>query len=111
MVDIGSGVSAITNGIKILKELSDAHRVIDSTTLKLRVAELSSDLASAQITLSEAQQELAAKDREIAALKANFAEKANLVERNGYMYRRRANGEPQGRPYCPDAMRRESCSC
>lgn len=101
MVDIASGLSAIMNGMKILKELNVTHHQIDEVTFNLKVAQLSSDLASAQIVLSEAQQELTAKDKEIDTLKAGFAETARLVERNGYRYRKRASGEPQGRPYCP----------
>jgi hypothetical protein len=73
----------------------------DKAALKLRIGELSGALATAQITLAEAQPAINAKDQEIAALKKSFALCEELVEYEGYHYRKNSVGKPQGRPFCP----------
>ena len=101
MVDFVVGLAAAGNALKILKELNQIDRDLDKATLKLKIAELTSALASAQMTLVEAQTEAQEKDKEISKPAANFKAKADLIEVRGYHYRKRPDGKPQGRPYCP----------
>ena len=101
MVDFGGALSALSGGITLLKELSQAEREYDKATLKLKIAELAGALATAQLALSEAQLEASAKDRTIATLKESFQRRAELVEHAGYRYDKGSDGMPQGSPYCP----------
>jgi hypothetical protein len=74
-------------------------------SLKLKIAELSGALANAQIALVEAQREITQKDATISKLEANLNQwRDALVECRGFYYRKKANGKPQGRPYCPNCL-------
>jgi hypothetical protein len=100
MADIATTLTLLGNAVKVVRDLNQIDREYDKAELKLKIAELSGALANAQMTLSEAQQELNGKDAEIAKLRKVFEEKQTLVEYNGFHYRKRADGSPQGTPYC-----------
>jgi len=103
MADIAGAISAVTAAVGLLKEMNQVDREFDKASLKLKIAELSGAVATAQIALAEAQKELNEKDARIAALERRFKEKGdNLVEFHGHLYRKKADGKPQGRPYCPN---------
>jgi hypothetical protein len=104
MVDFVTALTAIGQALNVVKGLNQIDREFDKADLKLRVAELSTALATAQITLAEAQKEAVDKDTEIAKLKAAFREKQELVELHGFHYRKRSDGSPQGRPHCPRCL-------
>jgi hypothetical protein len=106
MVDIVAGLAAAGQALKIVKELNEVDRQLDQATLKLRIAELSGSLATAQIALADAQQALRGKDDEIATLRRNFQDARELVEYDGFWFRSGADGKPRGRPYCPKCYRR-----
>jgi hypothetical protein len=101
MLDFPATFTAIASALKIVKELNEIDRKLDQAGLKLRIAELSGALSRANMTLAEAQQALVEKDKEIAGLKRSFALAADLVEHDGYHYRKNSEGQPQGRPVCP----------
>ena len=100
MVDFATALTVLGQAVNVVKGLNQIDREFDKAELKLKVAELSGALATAQLTLAEAQREAADKDAEIGRLKASFREKQDLVEYHGYYYRKRPDGKPQGPPYC-----------
>lgn len=105
MVDFVTAIQSVTAGVRVIKELNDLDRELDKAALKIKVAELSSALATAQVALSEAQTEAQAKDAEIAKLTDAFTTiNHELVEYHGYRYRKGNNGDPVGCPYCPSCM-------
>jgi predicted Zn-ribbon and HTH transcriptional regulator len=104
MVDFVLGLQAAAAGLSVLKELNKVDNEYDKAGLKLKIAELSSALATVQITLAEAQSEAAKKNVEIAKLQSNFKQKTEMVEHEGFMYRRSSNGRPLGRAYCPRCL-------
>lgn len=104
MVDIVGGLAALGNALGIVKELNQLQGELDRATLRLKIADLTGELASARITMAEAQDEMREKDNQIRKLTENFKAKAELVESRGYMYRKRRDGKPQGRPYCPRCL-------
>lgn len=72
---------------------------MDQATLKLRVAELSRALASAQIALAEAQSEAAKKDTEISKLRSDFRRKnEDLIEEQGYLFAKDETGNREAVP-------------
>lgn len=103
-MDFIAGLQAAAVGLSALKELNKVDNEYDKAALKLKVAELSSALATVQITLAEAQSEAAKKDAEIAKLQSNFKQKEEMVEYHGFHYRKGADGKPKGRAYCPRCL-------
>lgn len=104
MVDFVLAAQAVSAGLNVLKELSKAEKEYDKAALKLKIAELSSALATVQITLSEAQSEAAKKDAELEKLRQNFKQKIEMVEFRGFHYRKGSDGKPRGRAYCPRCL-------
>lgn len=105
MVDFASALQIVGAGLSTLKELNQLDHELDKATLKLKVAELSGALASAQLALSEAQIEATKKDSEIAKLQANFKRKdAETVIYHGFVYQKGADGKPEGLPFCPRCL-------
>ena len=66
-----------------------------------RLPNCSGALADIKIALTDAREELAAKDAEIAALKKQFQRSAETVEVKGFKYDKGQDGKPKGKPYCP----------
>jgi len=52
-------------------------------------------------TLTDAKEDLANKDAEIAALKKQFQRSSEMIEVKGFKYNRGQDGNPKGKPYCP----------
>jgi hypothetical protein len=101
MVDFVAGLAAVSQSLKIVKDLSQINQEFDKAELKLRIAEISGALATANLTIAQSQTEMSEKDAEIAKLRAAFKEKQDLVELRGFFYRKNSEGKPQGDPYCP----------
>src|SRR5688572_28122120 len=99
MADFATTLTVLGHALNVVKGLNQIDREFDKAELKMKVAELSGALATAQITLAEAQREAADKDAEIGRLKASFRAKQDLVEHHGNHYRKRPDGTPQGPPY------------
>ena len=108
MVDFAAALSAVGAGIQVVKDLNAVNKQLDEATLKLKIAELSGALATAQITLAEAQKEVADKTADIARLEANFKLKAELMEIKGRYYRRGGDGQPNGHALCSICLEKGS---
>jgi hypothetical protein len=104
MVDFAGALQAGAAALKLLTELSDVKNEYDKAALKLKIAELSGSLLKLQLALGEAQGEMTKKDAEIVKLRSNFKEKQELVEHEGFRYRKGTDGKPSGDPYCPRCM-------
>jgi len=100
MVDFVAALQAAGAAIGLVKELNQAAKAYDEALLKLKIAELAGALATVQMGLAEARTEAIKKDEEIAKLRAAFKDKSELVEHQGFSYRKRSDGTPKGDPYC-----------
>jgi hypothetical protein len=69
MTTIGSAATAITVALGIAKELITVNKMLGENELRLKIADLSASLASAQMALAAAEAEALVKDGEIAELK------------------------------------------
>jgi DNA-directed RNA polymerase subunit M/transcription elongation factor TFIIS len=101
MVDIAAAIGMAAQAIGIAKDLREIDRGVSEGEFKAKMADLYSSLADVKMALADAQEELKAKDNEIALLRKNFENSRELVERYGYKYEAGAEGQPQGLPFCP----------
>jgi DNA-directed RNA polymerase subunit M/transcription elongation factor TFIIS len=101
MVDIAATLAVLGQAIGIAKDLREIDKGLDAGEFKARMAELYGSLADVKMALADAQEELRAKDKTIADLRANFEKRADLIEVYGYKYEKGSNGQPQGLPFCP----------
>jgi len=99
-MDPATVISTISAAIGFARELNQVGRTLDEVQWKLKIAELTSALADAKVAATELKDEIEARDRQIAELKAAFAFHGETIERHGYRYEAR-DGKPIGYPFCP----------
>lgn len=68
-MDLAGGLAAVGQALGIAKALKDIDKSFDAATHKVRVAELYSSLAEVKMALTDAREEIHAKDGEIKRLK------------------------------------------
>lgn len=102
-MDVVAALGGISNAITIARALQSIDRSYDSAVLKGQLAEIMSALADAKMTLSDAREEIAEKDREIKRLRGDFAARDELKEYRGYKYKSDpvAPNGINGTPICP----------
>lgn len=101
-MDIAAGIAAATEALGIAKALRAIERNYDEATYKAQVSELICALSDAKLSLSEAREKLADKDKEIEQLVQSFEARADLVKGPGdYKYFVDVSGNPLGFPVCP----------
>lgn len=100
MTTISDAAVALTAALGVTKELIGVNKMLSEAEFKLKIADLSTTLAKAQIALTEVQADLVAKEKAIANLKAAFAFKGETIQRNGFKYRAK-DGKPVGNAFCP----------
>ena len=88
MADLAT-ITAILGNLKIAtdiaKAIRDSNLSIERAELKLKLAEMISALADAKIEVTDVQELLRDKERELSELKAAFESKDDLVKRyDGY---------------------------
>src|SRR5258708_32123904 len=71
-MDIPIALTSLTKGLELLKAIREIDKNFDAATYKGKIAELMSTVADAKNALTEARDELAARDQEIKRLKTNF---------------------------------------
>ncbi|MGJ4903312.1 hypothetical protein ACQR0V_17235 [Bradyrhizobium sp. HKCCYLS2058] len=101
MSTIAEGAAALTAAIGFSKELLNLNKALTEAEFKLKIADLTSALATAKIAVADFQDELRQKDAEISALKKAFEFKQDLIEQRGFKYRKNAEGNPTGSAFCP----------
>lgn len=103
MADLGT-ITAVLNSIKVATDIAKALREsdlsIERAELKLRLAEMIGALADAKIEVTDVQQLLGEKDREISELQEAFQSKDSLAKRYDAYYDADATGNPVGEPFC-----------
>lgn len=99
-MDIVTGLAALNSAIDIVKKVREADEGLAVGELKSQLAEVYGGLAEAKMALADAQTELKGKDDEIVRLKDTFQRKEDAVKLRGHFYRKGADGNPKGRPYC-----------
>lgn len=67
-MDLMQGLSAVSAGLGIVKELRDLDRSVDEATFKLKLAELTSSLADAKFALVDAKEQSAELESRISEL-------------------------------------------
>ena len=75
-MDLIVAISAATKALEGLKLLKEIGKSFDEANFKLKIADISSDVAELKIALTDAKTLLADKDAEISKLRQNFAFKA-----------------------------------
>jgi len=101
MTTIAEAAAAVTAAIGLTKELVGVNKALSEAEFKLKIAELSSALAAAQMGMIDVQKTIVSKDAEIEDLKKSFAFRQELVEKNGFKYRKKDAGGPTGSAFCP----------
>ncbi|TQV70091.1 hypothetical protein [Denitrobaculum tricleocarpae] len=95
------GIAAIAASLEVLKEMNEIDQESDLPSVKLKIAELTTALASVQVILATTQQEIASKDETILTLQQNLERQKTTIEREGFLYDQASDGSPEGAPYCP----------
>ena len=99
-MDIIFGISAATEGLKLVNELRKIDKEVDKADLKIRLVEVVDKLVDAKQALVDAQEREASLRKEIAALKDKAAKRATLRDTNGLLFETNKAGENLGEPYC-----------
>jgi predicted nucleic acid-binding Zn-ribbon protein len=98
MIDWPVVLSAVSQAIKLARDLSSIDKEISQADLKLKIADLTETLATIKLAMTEAKTDAAEKDEEIARLKTLQKRVVEgTVEIRGYRYRNRTDGKEGGR--------------
>src|SRR6266852_2574140 len=102
MIDWSVAFATASQAVKFAQELRSIGKQLSEADLKLKIAGLTDALASLKITLTEAKDEIADKDKTIERLKSLTKRVASdLVNHKGHLYRKQPDSnEPAGNPFC-----------
>ena len=103
-MDIMTMLAAVNAAIDITKKISSSDRAIEAAEMKFQMAELLERLAETKISLVEIQDDLRAKDAEIAGLKEAFGFRGETVVVEHLHFRKKDQGNPTGHPFCPRCL-------
>jgi hypothetical protein len=103
-VEIGQVLATITTAISLTKEIAQANKIVDEVAFKLKMAEVQVALADAKIAVSDLRNEIVERDNTIRELRSAIEVREQIVQHQGLDYRRGANGQPSGDPYCPKCL-------
>lgn len=103
-MDIMTGLSALNSAIDIAKKLNSVDDAIEKAELRLKLAELIGYLADAKVMLVQAKEEISARDGELSRMRDTLKVRAETVVVRSHHYRKNAEGQPVGRPFCPRCM-------
>lgn len=99
-MDIAAALSSLNAALNIAKTLRSIEKGYDAALLKSQIVDLMGAVSEAKMGLLDAQETIAAKDREIRALEDKLTSKAELVEFDGHQYAKGEDGKPKGAPFC-----------
>ena len=99
-MDIFGGITAVTEGLKLVNELRKIDKEVDKADLKIRLVELVDMLWGAKQALEDAQERETSLRNEIAELKEKATRRAALRDSDGRLYEIGAAGENIGEPFC-----------
>lgn len=107
-MDIMSGLTAVSETLKITKELRSIENNIDKAELKLRLADLIDGLLEAKEALQDAKQREIDLLDEIKKMKEQFVDRSRYEDENGLLYKLNESNEREGEPFCNLCFVRES---
>ncbi len=99
-MDIIGGISAATEGLKILNELRKIDKDLDKAELKLRLTEIVDKLLDSKQALQEAQEREFALRNELRHLEARLEDTGRLEDQDGLLFRLDDADTRVGEPYC-----------
>jgi hypothetical protein len=99
-MDLVGGISALSEALKLTKELRSIDREIDKTELKLRLVDVVDRLLEAKEALQDAKQERQDLLVQIEELRRKLSERAKLMDDEGLLFEISDDGKPTGEPYC-----------
>ncbi|PCI36707.1 MAG: hypothetical protein COB46_14480 [Rhodospirillaceae bacterium] len=100
-MDIMTGLSAISEALKITNKLRELDKKFDKSEFKMQISDLYMALSDAKIALADAKLELSKKDVEIDKLKSVHDSKMRTSKYKGYNFGIDESGHSIGRPFCP----------
>lgn len=100
MIDIMTGLSAISETIKITKELRNIDSKMDVAELKLRLSDLVDSLLSAREALQDAKENERILKVKIEELTQLLVLRGKYEDDDGCLYELDGNGKRIGVPYC-----------
>lgn len=107
-MDLIGGISAATEGLKLVNELRKIDKEVDKADLKLRLIELADKLMDAKQALQEAQEREFSLKRRIVELEERNDLKDRLKDFDGLLYEVDEGGREVGEPYCNHCFVKET---
>jgi len=102
-MDFAIALASAAQALNVVKQLREIDSAMNVAELKAKMAELYGNLADVRMALTDAQEELRAKDAELAALKKRQIEQKPMAEVHGFMHEL-VDGKPKGLPFCPRCL-------
>jgi chromosome segregation ATPase len=102
-MDFAGAMASAASALTIVKQLNDVDRSLSEGELKAKIASLYVSLADVKMALADAQQEIQAKDHQIAELKKRATTAKPMIELNGFQYEE-VDGKANGLPFCPNCL-------
>ena len=99
-MDIMTGLTAISETLKITKELRSIDNKVDVAELKLRLSDLVDSLLNAKEALQDAKEQERALEFKIEELTQLLDQRGKFEDENGALYELDDNGKRVGVPYC-----------
>ena len=99
-MDLITGIAAITETLKITKELRNIDSKVDVANLKLRLSDLIDSLLDAKEALQDAKADRQELIDKIASLEAKINQKSKLEDDEGKLFELDDDGRRRGKPYC-----------
>ncbi len=99
-MDIMTGLSAISETLKITKELRNIDNKMDIAELKLRLSDLVDSLLNAKESLQDAKENERALKAKIAELMLLLEQRGKYEDDDGCLYELDDNGKRVDEPYC-----------
>jgi len=99
-MDIMTGLSALSETLKITKELREIDDKVAVADLKLKLADLVDSVLDAKQALQEAKQREAELCARILELETQIEENAHLQDEDGCLFKIDETGTRIGEPYC-----------
>jgi hypothetical protein len=101
-MDWAVALTSASQALGLVKTLVEVDRSVDHATFKMKIADLSSNVADLKLALIEAQSEATEKDETIARLKKAFEFREDqTVTVRGMRYEKAPDGSgPVGMPFC-----------
>ena len=106
-MDIPATITALNATIQVARGLAATSAELDKAELKMLIVNLVDQLVETKDALVDAKEALREKDEEIRCLKEAAEFKGDLIEYDGFQYKKGKNGEREGQPYCPNCQQSE----